>query len=65
MRFYRIEATILSDVEIPRRRTEDFYTFADTMQSFSQSFYLKSDKKDYVFAIKLCALVQLSTSTAI
>ena len=51
MRFYRIEATILSDVEIPRRRTEDFYTFADTMQSFSQSFYLKSDKKDYVFAI--------------
>ncbi len=51
MRFYRIEATILSDVEIPRRRTEDFCTFADTMQSFSQSFYLKSDKKDYVFAI--------------
>ena len=51
MRFYRIEATILSDVEIPRRRTDDFYTFADTMQSYSQSFYLKSDKKDYVFAI--------------
>ncbi len=51
MRFYRIEATILSDVEIPKRRTEDFYTFADTMQSFSQSFYISSDRKDYVFAI--------------
>ena len=51
MRFYRIEATILSDVEIPTRRSDAFNDFADTMQSLSQTFYIKSDKKDYVFAI--------------
>ena len=51
MRFYRIEATVLSDVEIPKRRTEEFDNFAENMQNLSQRFYLNSDKKDYVFAI--------------
>ena len=51
MRFYRIEATILSDVDIPRRRTDEFDDFAENMQNLSQRFYLNSDKKDIVFGI--------------
>lgn len=51
MRYYKIEATVLSDVEIPRKKSDVFDEFADNMQSLSQTFYIKSDKKDYVFAI--------------
>ena len=51
MRYYKIEATVLSDVEIPRKKSDVFDEFADNMRSLSQTFYIKSDKKDYVFAI--------------
>lgn len=33
------------------KKSDVFYEFADNMQSLSQTFYIKSDKKDYVFAI--------------
>lgn len=48
MRYYKIEATVLSDVEIPRKKSDVFDEFADNMRSLSQTFYIKSDKKDYV-----------------
>ena len=51
MRYYKIEATVLSDVEIPRKKSDVFDEFADNMRSLSQTFYIKSDKKDYVFTI--------------
>lgn len=51
MRFYRIEATVISDINIPKRRTDEFDSFAEKMQNCSQSFYIRSDKKDVVFAI--------------
>ena len=42
MRYYKIEATVLSDVEIPRKKSDVFDEFADNMQSLSQTFYIKS-----------------------
>ena len=42
MRYYKIEATVLSDVEIPRKKSDVFDELADNMSSLSQTFYSKS-----------------------